>query len=65
MLGVNELIVLDPVTNKEVIAEVAKIDVDTNLVWAKINSSNIVIVNPKDILLRNTPENIKKVLSNG
>ena len=64
MLNPEELIVLDPNTNKDVIATFVSSDETTGVVWAKTGPGNIVAVRTNEILEKNTPENIHKVFAN-
>ena len=60
MLKIEELIVLDPITKKDVVATFVSSDETTGTVWA----GNIVVVKTINVLEKNTPENIKKVFAN-
>ena len=61
MLKDNELIVYDPESKKDVVATLVSYDIETGTVFSKIQSGNFVVSTSKDILKRNTPENIERV----
>lgn len=63
-LGKYELIVECPETKEDVIATVVKSTLEGTPA-ARINGTNhVVITNSRDVLRKNTPENIKKFFKN-
>lgn len=63
MLNKDELIVYNPETKQDAVAKLIDYDIDSGTIWSKISDGSVVVSTSKDVLKRNTPENIKKVCS--